>query len=83
MILNKRGEDVPAEHMFIFVMRPGVPSTNNATERTIRKVVPWRNVHGQLRSEKGMRRLGVFLTCFGTWRQLGLDSMRQLDRIIG
>ncbi len=75
--------DTASEHMFIFVMHPRVPPTNNATERAIRKVVLWRNVHGQLRSKKGMRRLGVFLTCFGTWKQLGLDPMKQLDRLIG
>ncbi len=75
--------DTASKHMFIFVMHRGVPPTNNATELAIRKVVLWCNVHGQLRSKRGMRGLGILLTCFGTWRQLGLDPMRQLDRIIG
>jgi len=50
--------------LFTFVLFPKVPSTNNDTERSIRKCVMHRNVRGQAKSNAGMRMLAVFLTCF-------------------
>ncbi len=59
-----------------------VPSTNNDAENSVRKCVMHRNVRGQMKSQKGMRRLSVFLTCFETWRIRGLNSFTELAKYI-
>ncbi len=41
--------------LFTFMLFPEVPSTNNDTERSIRKCVMHRNVRGQAKSNAGMR----------------------------
>jgi hypothetical protein len=68
--------------MFTFVLFPGVPSTNNDTEGSIRKCIMQRNVRGQMKSSKGMKMLATFLTCFETWRIRGLDILSQMAKYI-
>ncbi len=60
----------------------GVPSTNNDAENSIRKCVIYRNVRGQLKSEKGMKALSVFLTCFETWRIRDQNSLVEMGKYI-
>jgi transposase len=69
-------------NMFTFVLFPGVPSTNNDTEGSIRKCIMQRNVRGQMKSSKGMKMLATFLTCFETWRIRGLDILSQMAKYI-
>jgi len=68
--------------LFTFVIHPGVPSTNNAAENSIRKCVMHRNVRGQTKSESGMRMLAVFLTCFETWRIRGQNMLSEMAKYI-
>ncbi len=68
--------------LFTFVIHPGVPSTNNDTEMSIRKCVMQRNVRGQAKSESGMRMLAVFLTCFETWRIRGQNMLSEMAKYI-
>jgi len=68
--------------LFTFVLHPGVPSTNNDTEGSIRKCVMQRSVRGQAKSESGMRMLSVFLTCFETWRIRGQNSLSEMAKYI-
>ncbi len=66
----------------LHVMYPGVPSTNNDAENSIRKCVVYRNVWGQLKSEKRMKMLSVFLTCFETWRIRDQNSLVEIGKYI-
>ena len=63
---------VPAE-LFIFGADPAVPSTNNATERSIRSVVVRRRISGGTRSPAGITTFPTLATLFGTWRARGCD----------
>ncbi len=63
-------------------MYPGVPSTNNDAENSIQKCVMQRNVRGQLKNEKGMKTLLVFLTCFETWRIRDQNSLVEMGKYI-
>ena len=68
--------------LFTFVKYPGVPSTNNDTENSIRKCIMQRNVRGQMKSDQGMKMLSVFLTCFETWRIQGLNMFSEMAKYI-
>ena len=68
--------------LFTFVKYPGVPSTNNDTENSIRKCIMQRNVRGQMKSNQGMKMLSVFLTCFETWRIQGLNMFSEMAKYI-
>ncbi len=68
--------------LFTFVKYPGVPSTNNDTENSIRKCIMQRNVRGQMKSNQGMKMLSVFLTCFETWRIQGLNIFSEMAKYI-
>jgi len=69
-------------NLFTFVIHPGVPSTNNDTEGSIRKCIMQRNVRGQAKSNAGMRMLSVFLTCFETWRIRGQNILSEMAKYI-
>ena len=68
--------------LFAFVKYPGVPSTNNDTENSIRKCIMQRNVRGQMKSDQGMKMLSVFLTCFETWRIQELNMFSEMAKYI-
>ena len=67
--------------LFIFVLNPAVPSTNNAAERSLRHLVIARKISGGTRSQAGTTTGLVLASLFGTWRLRGLnpyDECRQL-----
>lgn len=59
--------------LFTFVREPGVPSHNNAAERSVRHEVISRKISGGTRSDNGTRTRMTLATLFGTWRVQGLD----------
>jgi transposase len=59
--------------LFSFVREAGVPSHNNAAERSVRHEVVGRKISGGTRSEAGTRVRTTLATLFGTWRLQGLD----------
>lgn len=68
-------------NLFHFVTNPTVPSTNNGTERAIRKAVIIRKISNGNRSEKGARILETLLSVIETIRIQGknpLEEMRQM-----
>ena len=73
---------IAQNNLFTFVIFPGVPSTNNDTEGSIRKCIMQRNVRGQAKSNAGMRMLAVFLTCFETWRIRGQNMLSEMAKYI-
>jgi len=83
-VMIKFGEKLKTAQnsLFTFVICPGVPSTNNDTENSIRKCVMQRNVRGQVKSKSGMRMLSVFLSCFETWRIRGQNMLSEMAKYI-
>lgn len=67
--------------LFVFVLDPAVPLTNNAAERSVRHLVIARKISGGTRSETGTADKLVVASLFGTWRLRGLnpyDACRKL-----
>ena len=62
-----------APNMFIFVNHPGMQSTNNDTERVVRKVVLSRKVRLRIVSVKGAKTFSTLMTCLMTWKRRGLN----------
>ncbi len=61
--------------LFTFVAEPGVDSTNNAAERSVRPVVVQRKISGGTRSPAGTSTFTTLQTLFGTWRARNLDPL--------
>ena len=55
------------KELFIFVSIPGVPSENNAAERSLRHLVISRKINGGTRSEQGTDSKMTLASLFGTW----------------
>ena len=67
--------------LFVFVAYPGVPSDNNAAERSLRHLVVSRKISGGTRSQRGTDSNMALASLFGTWRASGfnpLTACRQL-----
>ena len=67
--------------MFTFVEHPGVPSENNAAERSIRPRVIARKISGGTRSPEGSHTMAVLSSLFATWQlrqQECLAACRQM-----
>lgn len=60
--------------LFVFVAVPGVPSENNAAERSLRHLVTCRKISGGTRSAHGTNSRMVLASLFGTWRAKGLNT---------
>jgi hypothetical protein len=59
--------------LFAFVGWPGVPSENNAAERSLRHLVVSRKISGGTRSPAGTATKMALTSLFGTWRAQGLN----------
>jgi transposase len=66
-VLCRRIADHLAE-LFVFVVDPAVPSTNNAAERSLRHLVTGRKISGGTRSNEGSATRMALASFFGTWR---------------
>jgi len=73
-VLAKRIDGFLGE-LFTFVDTDGVPSENNAAERSVRPAVIARKVCGGSRSAKGSKTKMTLMSLFGTW------SLRQINPI--
>ena len=63
------------KELFVFVAELGVPSDNNAAERSLRHLVVSRKVSGGTRSEQGTDTKMTLASIFGTWRAQGLNPL--------
>ena len=61
-----------APNMFIFVNHPNMESTNNDTERVVRKVVLSCKVRPRIVSVKGAKTFSILMTCLMTWKRRGV-----------
>lgn len=69
-------------NLFHFVTNPAVPSTNNGTERAIRKAVIIRKISNGSRSEKGARILETLLSVIETLRLQGKSPLEEMHRLL-
>ena len=69
------------QELFVFVAAPGVPSDNNAAERSLRPLVVSRKISGGTRSEQGTD-TKMTLASFGTWRVRGLDPLVECHKLL-
>jgi transposase len=69
-------------NLFHFVTNHAVPSTNNGTERAIRKAVIIRKISNGSRSEKGARILETILSIIETIRLQGKNPLEAMHRML-
>ena len=61
---------------------PGVPSENNAAERSLRHLVTTRKISGGTRSNQGTDTKMALASLFGTWRARGLDLLAACRQLL-
>ena len=72
-----------ADHLFTFILHPGLDPTNNECERVMKSIVKQRNVRQKCATAGGRARFGVLMACFETWNKRGLSAMDRLGEIPG
>ena len=60
---------------FVFVAEPGVPSDNNAAERSLRHLVVGRKISGGTRSARGTDSRMTLASLFGTWHARDVNPL--------
>lgn len=71
-----------APDLFTFVRYPGMPPTNNMSERTLRRVVLHKKIRLMFQSAAGMLTYGTLMTCMLTWDARGHDLMGKIHQTI-
>lgn len=72
-----------ADNLFTFLRRPGMPPTNNGSERDIRDwVVPIRVVSHKFMTERGMRVFSILQSFAATCSRLNLDVGGSFLRVL-
>lgn len=77
--MKKLGRALP--ELFLFVLDPRIPPTNNAAERGLRELVVHRKVRGGLRSDDTDWLSNIF-TCIMTWKERRLDWMAEMAKYV-
>ena len=70
------------KELFVFVSHPGVPSENNAAERSLRHLVISRKISGGTRSERGTNSKMALASLFGTWRANSINPLIQCRNLL-
>ncbi len=68
--------------LFVFVVEPAVPPTNNAAERALRPLVTCRKISGGTRSATGTATKMTLASLFGTWRLQGRNPLEECHRLL-
>ena len=68
--------------LFTFVRFPGIPSTNNLAERTLRHLVVQRKIFGGTRSPRGSETKAILGSLFGTWNLQNLNPLREMRLLL-
>ena len=74
--------DNAAHDLFLFVVYPWVPPTNNPAEKLLREPVIVRKIRGALRSLRGATALCALLSCKTTWEMHGLRPLAEIRRVL-
>jgi hypothetical protein len=61
------------DHWFTFVLVPGLESTNNRAERSLKEPVVQRKIIGTFRNGKGTWIYETMMTLLASWKQRGLN----------
>jgi len=69
--------------LFVFLDRPDVPPTNNASEQDLRPSVIHRKVTGGYRSQRGADASAILTSLFATARKRGENSLDTLRSLAG
>ena len=56
-------------------------STNNESERMLRKVVISRKIRQRLVTEMGMKIFGILMSCFMTWQKRGTSIPEEVLKL--
>lgn len=65
------------DELFQFILVPGLSSSNNLAERSVRPVVVSRKVSGGTQSPRGSRTRMTLASLLGTWRAKGINPFDQ------
>ena len=65
------------DELFQFVLVPGLSSSNNLAERSVRPVVVSRKVSGGTQSPRGSATRMTLASLMGTWRARGINPFDQ------
>ncbi len=71
-----------APDLFTFVKYPGMPPTNNKSERTLRRVVIHKKIRQMFRSTTGMEVYGILMSCMMTWYDQDKDLVKNIHNTI-
>lgn len=74
--------DNAALDLFLFIILPWVPPTNNPAEKLLREPVVLRKIRGALRSLAGVRAFCALLSCKTTWEMHGLRPLAEIRRVL-
>lgn len=80
-VLAKR-IDKYLDELFVFVLDPSIPATNNAAERDIRHSVISRKISGGTRSVVGTRTKEILTSIFSTWTANGLNPIQECQNLL-
>ncbi|MYB46648.1 MAG: transposase [Cenarchaeum sp. SB0662_bin_33] len=61
---------------------PGMPPTNNKSERTLRRPVLHRKIRLMFRTDTGMTTYDTLMTCMMTWDDQDQNLLRNIHRTI-
>ena len=71
-----------AYDLFLFVVLPWVPPTNNPAEKLLREPVVLRKIRGALRSVAGAMAFCALMSCSATWKMHGLRPLAEIRRVL-
>lgn len=74
--------DKYVDELFVFVLDPQIPSTNNSAERALRHTVIARKISGGTRSEKGSQTKSILASLFGTWHTRELNPFLECRQLL-
>ena len=69
-------------NLLAFIEHESIPPTNNAAEHTLRDIVVYSKISGQIRGSESMRRMSNFLTCVLMWRSHGKSVFEEVFSIV-
>jgi len=70
------------DELFVYVLDPAIPTTNNEAERSLRHNVISRKISGGTRSACGSRTKEILASLFGTWHIRNLNPLQECRQLL-
>jgi transposase len=70
------------DELFVYVLDPKIPATNNEAERSLRHNVISRKISGGTRSPCGSRTKEILASLFGTWHVRNLNPLQECKQLL-